>query len=181
MKRTKSHLDNINKLKAECEKVKNAKNALFKLDIESIAYTNNQVKEKLQENVAGINNTITKFKKSNYVEAFKNETSLIKRLNRKNLLKDCRADNVINVKKALKEAKCKFTKKMNEVEIELYKSFYTSQQAINEILIPSIEFLEKAWIKEENELNAISKNINKYVNTLDDENKNLIRRRKNNE
>lgn len=181
MKRTKSHLNNINKLKAECENAKNAKNGLFKLDIESIVYTEIQAKEKLQENLDGINNTIAKFKESNNVEAFKNETKLLERLNRKNLLNDCRAQNVVDVKKALKEAKSKFTKKMNEVEIQLYKNFYTSQQAINEILNPSIQFLEKAWIKEENELNAISKNINKYVNTLDDENKKLIRRRKNNE
>lgn len=181
MQKTKKHIANINKLKTEREKIRNAKNGLFKLDIESIVYSEIQIAEKLQNNADGINNTIAKFKESNNVEAFKNETKLLERLNRKNLLNDCRAQNVVDVRKAVQKAKCKLTKTMNEIEIELYNSFYTSKQAINEILNPSIICLEKVWQQEENELNAISKNINKFVSKLDDENKNLIKGRKYNE
>ena len=177
MKKTKKQIKNINELKAQYEKEENAENILFKLDIESVVYSEIQIKEKLQENMYGINNTIAKLKEGNDIEVLKDETTLIQRLNRKNFLDDCRAENVVNVRKAIKKAKCILTKKMNETEIKLYKNFYTSKQSINEILNPSLLFLEKVWIQEENELNAISKNITKFVANLDNETKKLIKRK----
>lgn len=135
------------------------------------------IQKELENFKKGIDNTILVLKQNNKIEYLKDKDNLIKKLNIESIFigKDIILQNVIDVKKLVKDAKSKLTKKMQETELYIYTDRYYSKQEINEILNPTIFYLEKRWKQEEKEIKTMEKNIEDFVNGLSEKYKEMIK------